>query len=91
MAISWDTQLSQVNVASKRANISFTRTDSENPSDVFTVSYPQVVIETTEQRVALLDAVWAAWQEELASRSTIAEFITNLEQTANSNLDAREA
>ena len=90
MAISWDTQISQVNVASKRANVQFTRTDSEAPADVFTKSYSQVIIETTPQRVALLDQVWAAWQQELTDRSDIAAFITNLEQTANSNLMLRE-
>jgi len=91
VAISWDTQISQVNVASKRASVSFTRTDSENPSDVFNVSYPQVILETIPQRMALLDQAWSAWQKELVNRSNIADFITNLEQTANSNLGAREA
>ena len=90
MAISWDTQISQVNVQSKRANVSFTRTDSEKPEDVFTKNYSQVIIETTAQRLALLDQVWTAWQQELTDRSNLAAFLTNMEQTANSNLDARE-
>lgn len=89
MAISWDTQISNVNVASKRADVTFTRTDDVT-QDVWSKSYTQVIIETTPQRLALLDQVWGAWQQELTDRSNIAAFITNLEQTANSNLDARE-
>ena len=90
MAINWNTQISQVNVQSKRANIQFTRTDSENPADVFSKSYSQVIIDTTSQRTALLEQVWTAWQQELTDRSNVAAIVTNLEQLANSNLDARE-
>ena len=92
MAISWDTQTSNVNVASKRADVSFTRTDSAlmTPEDVFTVAFNQVILETTPQRLALLDQVWAEWQKELTKRASIEAFITNLEQLANANLDARE-
>ena len=90
MAISWDTQTSNVNVASKRADVSFTRTDSEKPEDVFTVSFNQVILETTPQRLALLDQVWAEWQKELTKRANIEAFITNLEQLANANLVERE-
>lgn len=90
MAINWNTQISQVNVQSKRANIQFTRTDSENPADVFSKSYSQVIIDTAQQRTALLEQVWTAWQQELTDRSNVAAFVTNLEQLANSNLDARE-
>jgi len=90
MAISWDTQTSNVNVASKRADVSFTRTDSEKPEDVFTVSFNQVILETNPQRLALLDQVWAEWQKELTKRANIEAFITNLEQLANANLVERE-
>ena len=90
MAISWNTTISQVNVNSKRANVSFTRTDSVKPEDVFAMSYNQVILETTAQRLALLDQVWAEWLDELTKRSDNEAFITNIEQTANSNLDARE-
>jgi len=90
MAISWDTQTSNVNVASKRSDVSFTRTDSEKPEDVFSISFNQVILETTPQRLALLDQAWAEWQKEVTKRASIEAFITNLEQLANANLDARE-
>lgn len=89
MAISWDTKISNVNVQAKRANVQFTRTDDVT-GDEFTKTYTQVIIETPQERTALLNQVWQAWQDELANRASITAFITNLEQLANSNLDARE-
>ena len=92
MAIVWETQISNEHVASKRANVSFIRTDSDDPDHLlpFRVSYNQVIIETTDQRLALLNQAWGDWQEESERRATIAAFITNLEQLANANLMARE-
>jgi len=96
MSISWDTQISKVNVVAKRADIGFTRTDSEKPEDVFAVIFNSAITggstpaETTAIRLALLDTAWAKWQEEITNRSNIAAFVTNLEQLANANLDARE-
>jgi len=90
MAIEWTTSITNANTNSRRANVAFTRTDTENAAATFTVSYKQAVIETTEQRTALLDQVWAAWQAEEEKRSNIAAFLSNLEQLANSNLMARE-
>lgn len=90
MAINWSTRISKVNVQANRANVSLTRTDTVNVDDVFSINYSQAIIETNEQRLALLDAVWGEWQKEIAKRASIDAFITNLEQLANSNLEARE-
>jgi len=90
MAISWDTQISDVNTATYRADVTFTRTDDTGAEDPFVVTYGDVILETQGQRAALLDQVWGQWQVEKANRSAIATFIGNLEQTANSNLDGRE-
>ena len=89
-AINWSTEISNVNVTSKRASVAFTRTDTEKPDDVWVVSFQNVILETQAQRIALLDLVWTKWQDELANRAAIEAFITNLEQQANSNLEARE-
>jgi len=90
MAISWDTQISKVNVVSKKGDVSFKRADSETPANDWSISFSQVPLETTPERIALLDTAWAEWQAELVRRSSIATLITNLEQLANANLDARE-
>ena len=88
MAISWDAQITRVN--KPRADVTFTRTDDAVPADTFIKSYKNVVLETPQQRIDLLDAVWAAWQVELVERGEIITFLDNLEQQANSNLDSRE-
>ena len=96
MAISWNTQITNVNPLSKRADVSFTRTDSEKPLDVFSQSYQNTPIagatpaETATARTLLLNTIWAAWQQEIAKRTNIATLIENLEQAANNNLNARE-
>ena len=90
MAISWETTISNVDVVSKRADVNFKRTDSEAPSDEFTITFRQVILETQDERTALLNLTWLKWQEELTNRSNISAFVTNLEQLANASLDARE-
>jgi len=96
MAIAWNTEITNVNLLSKRADVSFTRTDSDNPLDVFSQAYQNTPIagatpaETTAARTLLLDTIWAAWQQEIAKRANIATLITDLEQAANNNLNARE-
>jgi len=96
MAISWDTQITNVNTQNKRADVSFTREDSEKPNDTFSQSYQNTPIagntpaETTAARVLLLNTIWDAWQQEVTKRANIAAMITDLEQAANTNLMARE-
>ena len=88
MAISWSTQITKVN--KPRADVTFTRTDDAAPGDLYIKKYNNVLLETSQQRLDLLDAVWTAWQKELVARGVITTFLDNLEQQANSNLDLRE-
>ena len=90
MAISWDIETSNANVASKRVDVKFTRTDSENSANPWTKTYNNTLIETQEQRIALLDAVWIAWQAHLSKQDAIDNFLENLEQIGKANLEARE-
>ena len=89
MAISWTTKITNVNIASKRADVSFTRTDDVT-GDTWTKTFSNDMVETNDQRLALCDQTWEAWQLELNVRSNIATLITNLEQAGNANLMARE-
>ncbi len=87
MAISWDTQITNVN--NPRADITFTRTDDVT-QNVWSYHYNNRDIGSLALRSALLDDVWSKWQTELSKRTAEATFIDNLEQQANANLDARE-
>ncbi len=89
MAIIWTTKITNVNIASKRADVSFTRTDDVT-GDTWTKSFSNDMVETNAQRLDLCDQTWDAWQLELSKRTDIATLITNLEQAGNANLMARE-
>lgn len=90
MAISWDTQITNVNTSTFKADVSFLRHDDTGAEPDFNMTFDDVILETSQQRLALLDQVWAEWQVEKANRDANSTFIGNLEQTANSNLMARE-
>ena len=89
MAISWTTKITNVNIASKRADVSFTRTDDVT-GDTWTKSFSNDMVETDAQRLTLCDQTWTAWQLELSKQTDISTLITNLEQAGNANLMARE-
>lgn len=89
MAIIWEVQITNVNVQSKRADIVFTRTDDVTQKTE-TYSYNNTVIGTTGEKAALLDAVWNQHLESISKQDNIDAFITNLEQSAKTNLETRE-
>lgn len=89
MAITWTSKISNANSDTFRADISFQRFDDET-GDSFLISYSKTVIETTAQRLALLDTVWAEWLDRKDKQTAIGAFITNLEQLAKETLEARE-
>jgi len=142
MAISWDTQITNVNTNSQKANISFTRREPGNWKDATAyvvddiIAYESIVYKcladhtsvrgagiglggepdtntsqwsvevgetqsrwsipfnqtslATPDRIPLMNTVWAEWQKELTKLTVIENFISNLEQVANANLEARE-
>ena len=89
MAIIWDVKISNADVAHYRADLTFTRTDNVTNA-VETYSFAKTIIETTPQRAALLDLVWAEHLKAAGQQTAIDAFITNLEQLGKSNLEARE-
>ena len=90
MAITWDITRANVDVQAKRADITFTRTDSEKPDHVWSKTYRNAIIGTSAERTALLNSVWAAWQAYASEQGAIDAFLDNLEQLAKANLEARE-
>ena len=90
MAISWDLKITNVNISSKRANVNFKRIDSESALEPWTHLFSNTIIETSAQRVALLNQVWNEWQNEIIKQTNINNFITDLEQIGKTNLEARE-
>ena len=91
MAIDWQLKVSNANVQAKRADVTFTRTDSESSLAPQTYSFANTIIETAEQRAALLDIVKAEVVKAEEKQASIDVFITNLEQAGKSALEAWEA
>ena len=89
MAITWDINITNVDVPQKRADVVFLRIDDVTGATE-NYSFKKVIIETAQQKTALLDLAWEKHLETASAQSTVAAFITNLEQTAKSNLEARE-
>ena len=55
-----------------------------------TYTIARATIGTAEQKLAVMDEIWAKYQAELSKAATIATFIGGLESQAKTNLEARE-
>ena len=89
MAIIWTVNIINVNVAGKRADVSFNRLDDVTEESE-SYSFKQTNLETTAERVALLDAVWQRHLDAVNGQTVVDAFITNLEELGKANLEARE-
>jgi cytolysin (calcineurin-like family phosphatase) len=89
MAIIWDCKINNIDPEHFRADVNFNRVNDLTGAEE-NYNYSRVIIETAEQRVALLDLCWTEHLETIAKQTAINAFISNLEQLAKSNLEARE-
>lgn len=87
MAISWDVQIKNVNLLSKRGDVSAIRTDSESALPPHNYSMQNTPMETPEQRLLILNTL-KEWEETAtANEAAVKVFIDTLEQTAKTNLE----
>lgn len=89
MAITWNCEITNEDPKNFRADINFKRINDVTGAEE-NYNYSKVIVETTEQRTALLDLVWSEHLETVAKQAVIDDFISNLEQLAKSNLESRE-
>jgi len=89
MAIAWTVSITNVNVASKRADVSFTRLDDVT-QETESYKFSNANLGTTAIRTALIELVWQKHLDAVSDQADIDAFITNLEQLGKSNLEARE-
>ena len=87
MSISWDVDIKNVNLVSKRGDVVAIRTDSESalpPHNYFMQNTP---LETNDDRVLVLNTI-KEWEESAAAKeAAVNAFIDTLEQTAKTNLE----
>ena len=90
MAISWETKITVLDVATKAVSVTSTRTDDADPDNPKTYAVAYAVINTSAQKLAVMDNIWAQHQAALTKQSTIDTFVGTLEADAKTNLEARE-
>ena len=87
MAITWEVNVAVLDKATKRVNVSATRTDDTDPANVLTESHSvDAIIATGPQKAAVMTNIW---NQHLEYQSVIA-VIGTLEADAKANLEARE-
>ena len=89
MAITWNCDITNVDPGRMRADVSFQRIDDLTGAEE-NYRYSKAIIETEEQRTALLDLCWDEHLESIAKQTAATNFVANLEQLAKSNLEGRE-
>ena len=84
----WDVKITPLNVTRREASITATRTDGE---DVRTFSIITAILASPEQKLAVLNDIWEQFQRDEARRAAIEAFIGDMEATAKTTLEGREA
>ena len=87
MAISWDVEISNVNLASKRGDVTVVRTNDQSALEPRRYSLPNTPLETPQQRLKVLDTI-KEWDDAFVAKEAAANvFIDTLETTAKTNLE----
>ena len=89
MALIWEPKITAKCVAEYRIRFDATVTDDVS-GKVYTLTIPDVIIETQAQQIAALDQMWNKLLEEIARESVVSTIIGDLEAAAKINLEARE-
>ena len=98
MAITWTPTTTPLNFATKEATISATRleaVDTDNPTDAELVAAKTFVVslaplQTNDQKLAVVDELWAAYQASITKAETKATMIDEFNVTLKSLLEAKE-
>jgi len=93
MAISWELPITVLDYDQKHVSVSGIRTDSEKPEDIKTYTVGPIHINTSEQQIAVLDAIWNMYLADVELEAKIVAFapiISALEAAGKANLEARE-
>jgi len=83
----WEVKITPIDVERKMVSVVATRTDG---LDVRTFSILNGVIDTAEQKLAIMEHIWGLYQASLAEDSKVATFLGDLEIQAKANLEGRE-
>lgn len=90
MSITWNIEITNVQVVSKRADVTATRTDSADPTAPQVYSFAQTPIGTANERAVLLNTIKAEVAARAGKDAQIVAVVTDLEQTGKTALETWE-
>ena len=90
MAITWTGEITPLNVANYEVSITAIRVDDVDPTNPRTYTVPKARIETAGEKSAVADELWAMHEAALAAETAITNFVSALEASLKTNLEARE-
>jgi len=90
MAITWELEITPLEVEKKTAYITAVRIDSEDSDNPKTYIVHRANLSTQAQQLVALNEVWAKHQAQLAFDEQIQDFLDKLEEIGKANLEARE-
>jgi len=93
MAITWEVKITVLDYNQKHVSVTGTRMDSTIPEDIRAYTVGPRHIDTTVQRSAVLDEIWALRTVDVildGKKAAFAPIVASLEAAAKTNLEARE-
>ena len=92
MAVTWKVDITPIDLERKEVRVSATRTDDTDPENVKIETHTvlSVIIDTTAQKLAVMDQIWEMHLADVAKQAQIAAIVDALEVQAVANLEARE-
>ena len=91
MAISWDIDITNVNLQSQRGDVTATRTDDQSALAPQTYRFQATPLGTPADRALLLDSIKSKVVEDATKKAQVDAFIATLEQDGKAALEAWEA
>ena len=92
MAINWEITIQPLDVSRKEASVMAVRTDDTDPENILTETHFIItaILDTAAQKTAALDNIWQQHLDYQTRQIAINNYIGNLEEQAEINLEGRE-
>lgn len=88
--ITWDLKITPIDIGKKEASVIATRIDDTGPDNPKVYKVSRAPFKTAAQKTAVWNEIWAKHQTAIAGDSIINDFVSALEGTGKSDLEARE-
>jgi len=91
--IKWNTVITPINISTFEASISSTRTEMNESEEVIstdTYTVPRAKIQTSAQKLAVSQKLWAKREKDVAEKAAVNAFVSVAELACNNYLEAQE-